>query len=123
MKAALILLVGIVPGSALALPNPEPAVGLWYGKWALALAPIILGLFFHVFTLGIAAFFVSRCLRQGRFKRISGLPFVGPLFISLGLWWSPAAIPAWIYLLPWVLELAAGFACVAVQKATRARPE
>ncbi|SBT07889.1 membrane hypothetical protein [Candidatus Accumulibacter aalborgensis] len=113
----------LISGSVIAQPNPDPARGLWYGKWVLALVPVALGLVFHLLTLGVAVFLIRECVRQGRFKRMSGLPFVGPFFICLGLWWSPSGIPVWVYVFPWGLEFLAGIACVLVQKATHAKPE
>ena len=72
----------LISGSVIAQPNPDPARGLWYGKWVLALVPVALGLVFHLLTLGVAVFLIRECVRQGRFKRMSGLPFVGPFSVS-----------------------------------------
>jgi hypothetical protein len=84
--------------------------------------PIAFGLIAHLLTLFVAAVIVGDCIRTRRFKRSSGVPFVGPLFICLGLWWSPSQIPVWAYLAPWSFEILSGIAIVSVQKATRATP-
>ena len=102
--------------------NPDPATGIWYGKWAFALLPIAFGLIPHLLTLFAAAFLIRERIRKRQDKRMSGVPFVGPLFICLGLWWSPSQIPVWVYLAPWGLEILAGIALVLVQMATHARP-
>ena len=101
--------------------NPDAATGIWYGKWALALLPIAFGLIPHLLTLLVAAFLIRECIRKGQIKRVSGLPFIGPVFICLGLWWSPSQIPVWVYLMPWGLEISAGIVLVLVQKANHAK--
>jgi hypothetical protein len=121
MNKAFMLLLCFVSGSAIGQSNPDPATGLWYGKWALSFVPIALGLVFHLLTLWIAAVVARECIKHGRFERTSAFPFVGPLLICFGLWWSPSEIPVWVYLIPWGLEFLAGIVSVLVQKATHAR--
>ncbi len=89
--------------------------------WAFAGVPILLGLTFHVVTVGVAGSFIHDCLRKRKSKPMSGFPFLGPLLIDLGLYWSPADIPGWSYALPWAIEILAAVASVIVQKRTGAR--
>ena len=112
----------VVSGSLFGQSNLDPATGIWYGKWVFSLLPIVLGLVFHLFTLLVGAICVRDCIQKGRFKRMSGLPFVGPVFICLGLWWSPSQIPVWLFLLPWSKEFLAAIVSVLVKKETRAKP-
>jgi hypothetical protein len=120
MNKVFILLFCFVSGPAMGQSNPDRATGIWYGKWGLALLPIAFGLIPHLLTLFVAAFLIRESIQKGQVKRISGMPFVGPLFICLGLWWSPSQIPVWVYLIPWGLEILAGIVLVLVQKATHA---
>lgn len=120
-KAAISLVI-LFSGVVMAQTNPDVATGIRYGKWALALLPIGVGLIPHLLTLFVSAVLIRECLQKRQIRRMSGVPFVGPLFICLGLWWSPAEIPLWVYLTPWSLELLAGLALVLVKKATRATP-
>lgn len=90
-----------ISGALAVTPDPGPAAGIWYAQWALAVVPIALGLVFHLLTLLTAFVFIRDCIRKGRFNRSSGLPVVGPIFISLGLWWSPTQGAAWLSLIPW----------------------
>ncbi len=122
MNKGFILLCCLVSGSVFGQSHRDPAIGMWYAKWGLALVPIALGLVFHLLTLWIEILCVRAYLRRAPFKRMSGLPFVGPLFICLGLWWSPSDIPVWVFLIPWGLEFLAGIVSVLVRKATHARP-
>lgn len=88
--------------------------------WAFAGVPILLGLTFHVVTVGVAGAFIHQCLRKRTFKHMSGFPFIGPLLIDLGLYWSPADIPAWSYALPWAVEILVAVASIVVQRKTGA---
>lgn len=117
-----ILPLCIVAGPLFGQSNPDPATGVWYAKWGFALLPIALGLVFHLLTLVVAAAFIRDCVQKGRFRRMSGLPLVGPIFICVGLWWSPSQVPVWVFLLPWGIEFLAAIVSVVVQKATHARP-
>lgn len=101
--------------------NPDPAAGVFYAKWGFALIPIVLGLFFQLFTLVVAAVFIRDCLKTRRFKHVSGFPIVGPIFICIGLGLSPSSIPAWLFLLPWGIEILVTVAAIAVQKSTHAQ--
>jgi hypothetical protein len=122
MNKAFFLLFCLASGPALGQSNPDHVTGIWYAKWGLALLPIAFGLIPHLLTLFVAAFLVRESVLKRPAKRMSGVPFVGPLFICLGLWWSPSQIPVWMYLIPWGLEIFAGIALVLVQKATHAKP-
>lgn len=122
MPKVTISLVFLFSGATIAQTNPDVATGIRYGKWALALLPIGVGLIPHLLTLFVSAVLIRECLQKRQIRRMSGVPFVGPLFICLGLWWSPAEIPLWVYLTPWGLELLAGLALVLVKKVTRATP-
>ncbi len=122
MNRAFILLFYFGSEPVMGQPTSESAAGIWYAKWGLALLPIAVGLIPHVLTLFVSAVRIRVRIRKGQAKRMSGVPFAGPLFICLGLWWSPSQIPAWAYLTPWGLEILAGMVLVLVQKATHAKP-
>lgn len=119
MNKIFILPFCLVSGSVMAQSHPDPASGIWYAKWGFSLLPIVLGLVFHLLTLWVEVIVVRECIQHGRVKRMSGLPFVGPLFICLGLWWSPSHIPVWVFLIPWGLEFLAGIVSVLVRKTTK----
>ncbi len=122
IEVAVILPFWVVPGALFGPADTGPAVGVWYAQWAFALVPIALGLACHFLTLVVAFVFIRDCIRKGQFKPRSGLPIVGPMFISLGLYWSPSQGAVWWSLIPWILELTAAAVSVVVQRATRAGP-
>jgi hypothetical protein len=95
----------------------------WHAQWALALLPIAFGLIPHLLTLYVAGFLIREHVRKRPVKRMSGVPFVGPLFICLGLRWSPSEIPTWVYLTPWGLEIMAGLlVAITVSRTSRTGP-
>ena len=91
-------------------------------RWLLAVPFLAFGLLALGLNLGVAAGFIRDCFRSGRFRRRSGLPFLGPVLLSLGLWAAPRPIPSWLCLLPWGLDGAALLIGAAVQRATGSRP-
>ena len=122
MSDLLILSFEVVSGSSADHANPRAAEGLFYGKWVVAMLPILIGVVFHVLTVYIQVLMTRQCLKQRRYVRMSSWPFLGPLLICLGLWWSPSEIPAWGYAIPFVLEILAAVVFVAVRRTTRAVP-
>ena len=123
MNKLLVLPAILHAGPLLAQPNPDPATGFLYAKWGFSLIPIAIGVFFQLMTLWITLTLIRQCIQHRRYRRTSGFPFVGPLFISLGLWWSPSIIPLWVYCISWGVELISGISFVVVQRATHAEVE
>lgn len=90
--------------------------------WVLAFPLLAFGLIALLLNLSVAFTFIRDCLRTGRFKRRSGLPFLGPLLLSLGWWVSPIPARPWMFWLLWGLDLSALLASYVVLHATRSKP-
>ena len=90
--------------------------------WLLAVPVLALGVLLLLMNLFVALVFAWDCLRTRSFKRRSGFPFIGPLLISLGWWISPIAFRAWVFWLPWGLDLFAFLFSYALLRGTGSKP-
>lgn len=88
-------------------------------RWLLPLLPLTFGLAVHLMTLWTTCTDVRDALRGSPPRRSSGVPIVGPLLITFGLWWCPYRVQAWVFLLPWGLEALALILALLVRRATK----
>jgi hypothetical protein len=91
-------------------------------KWVIVSPLLFLALVGHLLTLYVGVSIIHQCLTTGTFRRSSGLPLVGPLFLILAFIINRAWTVLWIAGVLLALELLLGIVTNIVMRKTNSKP-